>query len=176
MLIVSSLAEAARAYAKHRPSRVISLVSDDDAPPSFEGLDPARHLKLCVERETCGETISAAARDRAEEIVSFLKNWDGAGDVLIHCSRGVARSMAAAFIIMCAAAPKEDEAALARILRRKAPFADPCPLLVSYADDLLGRGGRMIEAIEDLPPPSTVISAPVVTIEIPQNGARASAR
>lgn len=166
MLIVASLADAPDAFARRRPRRVISLVSDDDAPPRFDGLDPARHLLLYVEREICGETIDAAARRRAGEIVRFLREWDGSGDILVHCSRGVSRSTAAAFIVLCMRSPDEGEAALARRLRRAAPWADPCPLLVSYADRLLGRGGRMIEAIEDLPPPATVISAPVATLDL----------
>ena len=62
--------------------------------------------------------------------------------------------------------PEESEAALARRLRRTAPYADPCPLLVSYADDALGRGGRMIEAIEDLPPPAPVIAAPIAVFDL----------
>lgn len=171
MLVVSSLVDAQRVFARHRPARVISLLSDDDAPLRFDGLDAARHLMLYVKRETCGESISAAARGRAEEIIRFLNAWDGSGDILVHCSRGVARSMATAYIIMCMRYPDESEAALARRLRRAAPYADPCPLLVSYADDILAREGRMIEAVEDLPAPSTVISAPVATFDLACAGA-----
>jgi predicted protein tyrosine phosphatase len=176
MLIVSSLADAPRAFARHRPARVISLVSDEDSPPRFAGVDPVRCLTLYVERETCGESIDAAARARAGEIIRFLKTWDGSGGVLVHCSRGVSRSTAAAYIILCMRLPEESEAALAQRLRRTAPYADPCPLLVSYADDLLGRGGRMIEAIEDLPPPAPVIAAPVAVFEFARSAASPARR
>ncbi len=166
MLIVSSLEAAHKAFATYSPARVISLLSGDESVPRFEGVAPERHLSLYVERETCGKTISAAARERAAEIVEFIRQWKGDGDILIHCNRGVARSTAAAFIIMCMRAPKEKETALAERLRKAAPYADPCPLLVSYADELLGREGRMIEAIEDLPPPSPAISAPLLTLPV----------
>ncbi|MBI1366077.1 MAG: hypothetical protein GC153_09010 [Alphaproteobacteria bacterium] len=166
MLIVSSLEGVRTAFATHRPKCVISLLSEDDAVPSFKTLDPAKHLKLYVERESCAATISAAAKERAREIVAFVRDWDRREDVLIHCNRGVSRSTAAAFIIMCMSAPDISEATLAAALRRAAPFADPCPMLVSYADDILDRKGRMIDAIEALPPPAPAISAPIVTLPL----------
>jgi predicted protein tyrosine phosphatase len=166
MLIVSSLEGVSQAFQHYRPARVISLLSEDEMAPAFEGLAPDNYLQLYVERESCARTISAAARERAAEIISFIKAWDGSGDILIHCNRGVARSTAAAFIIMCMRAPGEKETALAARLRKIAPCADPCPMLVSYADDFLGRDGRMIEAIEDLPPPCPALCAPVVTLPL----------
>jgi predicted protein tyrosine phosphatase len=167
MLIVSSLEGARKAYAAYRPARIISLLSGDEAVPKFDGVAPDHHLRLYVERESCGATISAAARERAADIVGFIRNWDGAGDLLVHCNRGVSRSTAAAFIVLCMREPKEKESALAERIRTAAPYADPCPLLVSYADELLGRNGRMIEAVEDLPPPSPAINAPILTLPLP---------
>ena len=62
MLIVSSLEDAAAAFSQHNPAHVISLLSGDEAPPSFDQLAPTRHLKLCVESEACGQAIDSAAR------------------------------------------------------------------------------------------------------------------
>jgi predicted protein tyrosine phosphatase len=166
MLIISSLEGACRAFADYEPARVISLLSGEEALPCFDGFDPDRHLQLYVERESSGDSINAAARRRAVEVVRFVRSWDGEGDILIHCNRGVSRSTAAAFVVMCMRAPEVDEGVLAAALRKAAPFADPCPLLVSYADEILGRDGRMIEAIEDLPPPLTAITAPVTTLPL----------
>lgn len=166
MLIVSSLSDACRAYAEYAPARVISLLSDDDAVPCFDALPAERHLQLYVDRESCGESINAAARQRANDIVRFVRMWDGRGDILIHCNRGVFRSTAAAFVVMCLREPNSAEASLASRLRAAAPFADPCPLLIAYADELLDRDGRMIEAIEDLPPPVPAIRAPTVTLPL----------
>jgi predicted protein tyrosine phosphatase len=166
MLIISSLADACCAFARHRPSRVISLLSEDECLPCFDGLGEERHLKLYVERESCAQSISDAARTRSAEIVNFVRNWDGEGGVLVHCNRGVSRSTAAAFIIQCMRAPGARESALAATLRRAAPFADPCPLLVSYADEILGRDGRMTEAVEDLPPPCVALRAPITPMPL----------
>ena len=166
MLIVCSLAGAVEAYAKHRPARVISIASEEDGVPDFPGLNPDHHLRLYVDKESCASSIDQAAKDRAAQIVAFLRGSAPGEDILVHCNRGVSRSTAAAYIVLCKAAGPGKEVEIAKMLRRAAPFADPCPLLVSYADEILGRCGRMIEAIEDLPPPSVVITAPVVAIAL----------
>jgi predicted protein tyrosine phosphatase len=163
MVIICSLAGALSAYEEYHPARVISIVSEEDLAPDFPGLKPDRHLRLYVDRESCASSIDQAARGRAEQIIRFLNDGAAGEDILVHCSRGVSRSTAAAYIILCKSAAGR-EAEIARKLRSAAPFADPCPLLVSYADEILGRQGRMIEAIEDLPPPSSVISAPAVAL------------
>ena len=166
MLIVSPLRKVYDVWSERRPSRVISLLSQDESVPAFEGLNPDFHLKLYVERDACAATISDAAKGRAEEIIRFSQAWDGVGDIMLHCNRGVSRSMAAAFIILCMRDPNKAEALLAASLRRAAPHADPCPLIVSHADDLLDRDGRMLDAIEDLPPPCADTAAPVVTLPL----------
>ncbi len=166
MLIVSSLAGAAEAYARYRPGQVISLLSEEEAAPAFPGLAPGRHLALYVERESCAASIAEAAQARAKDIVEFAKRWDGSGDILIHCNRGVARSTAAAFIILCIREPQTPEAALMRRLRSAAPHADPCPLFVTYADEILGREGRMADALDDLCPPCAAMPAPLATVKV----------
>ncbi|MGF1544041.1 MAG: tyrosine phosphatase family protein [Parvularculaceae bacterium] len=157
---MSSLDHVLSAFARHKPSTVLSLLSEDEAIPLFPGLAPASHLKLYVERESCAADISDAARRRAAEIVSFARSWDGKGPILIHCQRGISRSTAAAFIIMCARLPEVSEDELIARIRRAAPHADPCPMLTYYADGILDRDGRMLDAVEDLTPPTTVLSAP----------------
>ena len=164
MLIVSSLAGASDAYRLKKPRCVISLLSEEEAAPRFDGLDRSNHLLLYVDQESCAETIDLAARSRAREIIDFIRRSGCGGDILIHCNRGVSRSTAAAFIILCMMEPETAEAALMKRLRAAAPHADPCPLLVNYADDLLGRDGRMTDALDDLSPPCPAISAPLATI------------
>lgn len=167
MLIVSSLAGAAEAFGRHRPERVISLLSEEEAAPSFPGIEASKHLLLYVDKESCAETIDKAARARAREVVDFIRSWDGAGDILIHCNRGVSRSTAAAFITMCMMEPRKSEAELLARLRRAAPHADPCPLLVTYADEILGRDGRMSDALDDLAPPCcSDMAAPLALVNL----------
>lgn len=166
MLIVSSLAGAPEAFARYRPAWVISLLSEDEAAPPFPGLAASKHLLLYVARESCAASIARAAKDRARDLVEFAKAWDGNGDILIHCNRGVSRSPAAAFIILCVREPDVKEGALMKRLRSAAPHADPCPLFVSYADELLGREGRMADALDDTCPPCSAMPAPLAMVQI----------
>jgi predicted protein tyrosine phosphatase len=71
---------------------------------------------------------------------------------VVHCFAGISRSTAGAFIAACALNPSRDEGEVARLLRTASPTAQPNALLVSIADDLLGRNGRMIGAIESIGP------------------------
>lgn len=168
MLIVSSLADALDAYARFKPSRVISLLSDEEgeAVPEFPGLPPERHLTLCVDCESSASSINVAARARAAKIIDFAKDSGGGCNMLIHCNRGVSRSTAAAFIVLCMREPETPERALLARIRAAAPHADPCPLLINYADEFLGRDGRMIDAVDDLSPPSAAIPAPLATVKV----------
>ena len=67
--------------------------------------------------------------------------------MLIHCWAGISRSTAAAYTALCMLRPDSDEEALARELRAASPSATPNRLIVSLADDILGRDGRMVKAI-----------------------------
>ena len=63
---------------------------------------------------------------------------------------GVSRSTAAAYTVAAALAPKRDEVELAATLRRLSPSATPNIRIVTIADRLLGRDGRMVRAIESI--------------------------
>lgn len=84
-------------------------------------------------------------------LLDFAGRWWGeagaAHPLVIHCWAGISRSTAAAFITTCALNPRRDEAAIAGELRSRSPSATPNARLVAIADDLLGRNGRMIQAI-----------------------------
>ena len=85
-----------------------------------------------------------------DELLRFVRAWDRAEPMLIHCFAGVSRSTAAAYIAACALAPERDEFAIARSLRAASSTASPNARLVALADDALGRCGRMNEAIAEI--------------------------
>ena len=68
--------------------------------------------------------------------------------VWILNSAGISRSTAGAFIATCALDPDRDEAVLAADIRHMSPTATPNIRMVRFADELLGRNGRMVAAIE----------------------------
>ncbi len=166
-LIVSSLERAMAAFEQHRPDFVISILSEDEPRPTFPSLPADRHLRLYVDSE-CGPAIhDSTARERTRKIIDRFQDWPHtlcAQTILIHCAKGIARSMATAFILLCMAHPEQDETQIARRLRAVAPHADPCLFMVNHADNLLGRECRMFDAIDDLPPCHTTIDAPTIIL------------
>jgi predicted protein tyrosine phosphatase len=80
-------------------------------------------------------------------LLQFVREWDRAQPLLIHCFAGVSRSTAAAFITACALAPERSESAIAAAIRAASPTATPNSRLVAVADSILGRGGRMTDAV-----------------------------
>ena len=114
---------------------------------TLRALAPQRRLQLAF-HDIVEITPDLIAPDRpmVASILDFARAADPARPLLVHCWAGISRSSAAAYIIACDAnAGCEDT--IADELRRRAPFATPNRLMVSLADDLLGRHGRMVDAI-----------------------------
>ena len=70
--------------------------------------------------------------------------------MVVHCYMGISRSTASAYASVCALNPQRDELGIAQALRRASPTATPNIRIVSLADKLLGRDGRMVAAIETI--------------------------
>ncbi len=88
--------------------------------------------------------------EHVNQLLAFVRAWDRAQPLLIHCYAGVSRSTAAAYAAACALRPELDERALARLLRERSPTATPNIRLVEIADRLLRRGGRMTMAVAEI--------------------------
>jgi predicted protein tyrosine phosphatase len=83
-----------------------------------------------------------------QQVIDFARAWDGATPMLVHCFAGISRSTASAFIVACVKQPGRDEREIAQAIRDASATASPNRHLVALADDLLGREGRMVAAIE----------------------------
>lgn len=101
-----------------------------------------------------------------EKLIDFVTAWDRNAPLVVHCFAGISRSTAGAFITACALNPSRDESEVARLLRAASPTAQPNALLVSIADDLLGRNGRMIGAIEKIGPAISATEARPFRIDL----------
>jgi len=111
-------------------------------------IEPPRHLRLAVsDIESPREGHILPGAEHIETLLAFLQDWDRAAPLVIHCYAGVSRSPAAAFVGACALAPERREMEIAQELRRASPSATPNRRFVALADRLLGRQGRMIEAV-----------------------------
>ena len=82
-----------------------------------------------------GAELAASRDDRAE------------GHLLVHCYMGVSRSTAAMLSLLAQVHPDEAEDRLFARLRKIRPQAWPNSLMVGYADEQLGREGRLTAAL-----------------------------
>lgn len=96
------------------------------------------------------EGLTAPAAHHVETLLAFAEAWDRKRPLAINCYAGISRSTAAAYIVACALAPTRDEEELATTLRALSPSATPNSRLVSLADAILGRAGRMTRAIRGI--------------------------
>lgn len=67
--------------------------------------------------------------------------------VYCHCNAGISRSTAAAFILHCLWLGPGREADALRMVLADRPQASPNRTLVALADDLMERGGAMVEVL-----------------------------
>jgi predicted protein tyrosine phosphatase len=85
--------------------------------------------------------------DHVLRLLTFMRAWNRASPLVIHCWAGISRSTAAAFITSCLFNPGRDERDIAEELRMNSPSATPNPRLVAAADRILSREGRMSRAV-----------------------------
>jgi predicted protein tyrosine phosphatase len=148
-LHVSSLSKLNETVAAVRASHVVTLINAATMVERPPGIAPERHLLLAMSdivAEMDGHVVPAA--EHVERLLGFIRQWDRAHPIVLHCWAGISRSTAGAYIAVCALRPQRDESEIAWRLRACSPSATPNARLVALADEILGRGGRMRAAIE----------------------------
>jgi len=127
---------------------MVTLLSNGTYVERPRAIPAERHLYIAMSdilAPEIGQVVPAKRHVRA--LLEFVRDWDRAEPMLIHCFAGVSRSTAAAFIAACALNPARDEAAIANAIRAASPTATPNSRLVALADAMLERDGRMSAAI-----------------------------
>ena len=133
------------------PSRrkdVVMLVSigeaHDPAPAGFRNVAP-RHRFLFADTNS---DDGPAVADVERLIRTAQSLAERSGRVVIHCQAGISRSTAAAtiFYAVLLGEGREDEA-IARVLAAR-EVAIPNRRMIRIADELLGREGRLVAAVE----------------------------
>lgn len=82
-----------------------------------------------------GESLKEGLSERVE------------GHLLVHCHMGISRSTAAMVALMAQNDADAGEDALFARLREVRPQAWPNSIMIGFADEQLGRGGRLTEAL-----------------------------
>lgn len=150
-IIVCPLRQVDDVVAAHAPSHVMTLLGPETAHPLCESIPAARRLILKFHDITAPRPgYDAPTRTTVETVLAFGRTWDAAAPLLIHCWAGISRSTAAAYILACEYAGTGFESEVASKLRGASPSATPNSLMIALADDILGRNGRMIAAIQDI--------------------------
>jgi predicted protein tyrosine phosphatase len=148
VIIVSALRHIERLAAERVFARALSLLAPWQTVIFEDHFLPRDRLILAFNDITAPQPGCVAPDESVVGAIVDFGRACGADDhVLVHCWMGVSRSPAAAYIIACARAPGAEKS-IAEALRRSSPVATPNRLLVSLADDLLARGGKMVDAID----------------------------
>ena len=148
-IIVCGLADLPSVIVARRPSHMVTLLDPTTMIETPDGIAPDRHLKLGVnDIAQPAEGLTAPDETLVGRLLTFAEAWDERDPMVIHCWAGISRSTASAFTLACARSPEVDEVAIAWTLRSLAPHAYPNRRIVALADDMLGRQGRMVDAIE----------------------------
>lgn len=143
----------------HRARQVTHVLSILDPgwpdPEAFTAYDPHHRITLRFHDVIdAGPGLVLPAREHVEAILDFGRSMTGDGarkesHLLVHCHMGISRSTAAMAILMAQSGePETEQWIFARLLELR-PQAWPNSLMIEFADDLLGRQGRLTAALAE---------------------------
>ena len=153
MIHVCSLAALPSTVQATGASHILTVMANVDQVQRPASVLAANHLKVQVDDITEAiEGFVAPSEVHIERVLNFVRGWDRSAPLVVHCYAGISRSTASAFAAVCALNPHRDEIAIARLIRKASPIAQPNRLIVSLADKALGREGRMLRALDEMGP------------------------
>jgi predicted protein tyrosine phosphatase len=153
MIHVCSLARLHTTVEETRAQHVVSILKQIDLVARPLPIPAENHLHVSVDdiAEPADGYIHPGD-EHVARLIGFVRRWQRAAPLVVHCYAGISRSTAAAFIAACTLAPAREEAHIANAIRAASPTASPNRLLVALADRQLDRRGRMIEALDLIGP------------------------
>jgi predicted protein tyrosine phosphatase len=151
MIHVCSLSRLQQTVDETGARHVVSLLGDEARLDRPGGIAPENHLWLRL-HDIAGplDGYIVPEETHVAELLDFVRRWDRRTPLVVHCFAGISRSTASAYTTVCALNPHRDEHQVAQALRRASPTATPNLRIVSLADRLLERNGRMVEAVQNI--------------------------
>jgi predicted protein tyrosine phosphatase len=151
MIHVCSLARLHETVEGTGALHVITLLKQTDRVERPRSVAEANHLILGMDDIAAPmDGYIIPGEEHVTRLIDFVHGWDRTAPLVVHCFAGISRSTAGAYVAACALNPRRDEWAIARALRRASLTATPNPRIVSLADRMLGRDGRMVAAIDSI--------------------------
>lgn len=130
------------------------LQFDDSEAPDESDLEQRARLGIRRrEAAAVGLTLNPPTEEHARAIVEFARRVDAIdGVMLFQCLAGISRSPAAALLCLAEwTGPGHERACVEHVLAVR-PAAQPHRDLVRFGDSILGRGGRLLFALDSLRP------------------------
>jgi len=151
MIHVCSLSRLHETVEDTGARHVVSLLGDEAHIERPACIAPQNHLWLRLHDISSPlDGYIMPDEPHVAELIEFVRGWDRRAPLVVHCFMGISRSTASAFVSVCALNPQRDEISIAQAMRLASPTATPNARIVSLADRLLGRDGRMVAAIETI--------------------------
>ena len=153
MIHVCSLARLHATVDETKARHIVTLLRFTDKVTRPSHIAAENHLILSVDDIPAPmDGMIVPAWEHVERLIDFATRWDGSAPMVVHCYAGISRSTAAAYVAACTLNPQRDEMQIARTIRIASRTAKPNAAIVSIADQMLKRDGRMIRAVEALGP------------------------
>jgi predicted protein tyrosine phosphatase len=167
MIHVCSLARLHQTVEETGARHIVTLMKDISLVERPAAVDPENHLHIEVDDIVCPiDGYNHPCQDHVARLMRFVQGWDRSAPLVIHCYAGISRSTASAYAAACALSPERDEIAIAQEMRRASRTATPNRLIVSLADQILGRQGRMIAGIESIGPGDLAYEADPFSLDL----------
>jgi len=151
MIHVCSLARLHDTVHQTGALHIVTMLKDTDRVERPDHILESNHLILGMDDITSEmDGYVTPCEEHVGRLLSFVRGWDRARPLVMHCYAGISRSTAGAYVAACALNAERSELTIARELRGASTTATPNARLVSLADRMLGRDGRMVAAIESI--------------------------
>ncbi|MCG6205505.1 protein tyrosine phosphatase [Rhodopseudomonas sp. HC1] len=153
MIHVCSLAALHPTVAATGASHILSVMANVDQVQRPASVLEVNHLRISMDdiiEDMDG--FVAPNESHVADLLNFVRGWDRAAPLVVHCYAGISRSTASAFAAACALNPHRDEMVIAQQIRDASPSAFPNRRIVTLADRALGREGRMLRALDAMGP------------------------
>jgi len=153
MIHVCSLARLYATVDETGARHIVTLLRLTDRVQRPNHIHPENHLVLAVDDIAAPmDGYTVPGEEHVERLIDFVGHWDRAAPMVVHCFAGISRSTAGAYVAACVLNPQRDEMQIAQAIRHASRTAQPNPRIVSIADRLLQRDGRMVHAVEAIGP------------------------